>query len=148
MGIGFECDDTSQQAFHFLKFSKLFCHHGLVVNQVRVVRRFGDAAGEQVISQLVFLEVSEQADLSDELEPGITGIAFGQTPNKLSSFLKFALRCKYGRPAGLRLHHLFGVVYFVKPGIRGSKILALLGNLGQRQVGLCQSAVGFFVIAG
>ena len=99
------------------------------------------------MGQFVLLQISQQSDFSQQFEPRVLGVALGQAANQLPAFIQLAAAGQDGCTPGLRLHHVGRVLDLVDPGFSTCKILALFGDLRQRQISLGQAAVGLVVFA-
>ena len=139
-------DDLAQQLFHHFLVAGLFGQHGLVIEQIVVLRCQGDQTTLQLIGVLVLLGVAQQLHLGREFHALVFGCRGRQALDQCPSVGQAPLPSQQRGAPHLGAEEFVAVVDACQPGLGFVEALALLGDLGVQQVGLGEAGLARFFL--
>ena len=134
--VGLVGDESAQQNFHTAQVARTLGHHGLLVEVVGLVGEAFNQLAIDVKSVVKAFELTQQLGFGHELAAGVFGPAVGQALYQAARFIHPALFAHHNGSAYLGVKELVGVVNAVEPSNGLGKLIALLGQMRQLQVGL------------
>ena len=125
--VGLHGNDPPQQPLGIIRAVEFLGHHGLFVEQIRLVRKALAGLAQHLVGITPTFDFTQHAGFGDELGARIVGAAFRRAAHRFAGLADAALARLHGGAARLHIQCALGVVDAREPALGTREIATLFG---------------------